>query len=164
MSCVFVTEIPNLVLMNQPSTLKTFLWFNNNLEESLGFYKATFHDVVVHSSGRPEADGKLMTAEFSIFGQEFIGMGWPGGPEFNSAISLMVLCDGQDETDRLWEAITKEGAEGQCGWCTDQFGLSWQIIPKQMGEHTGNADPEKSAYAWQAMRGMKKIVIADLYP
>ncbi len=133
------------------------------MEEALDFYKKTFGEVIVHSSGRPETDGKLMTAEFSIFGHQFIGMGWPGGPEFNSSISLSVSCDGQDETDRLWNAITKEGAEGQCGWCTDQFGLSWQITPKQMGEHLGNPDPEKSAYAWQAMRGMKKIVIADLY-
>ena len=149
--------------MTHPSMLKTFLWFNNNLEEALDFYKETFGDVIVHSSSRPEANGKLMTAEFSIFGHEFIAMGWPGGPTFNPSISLAISCDGQEETDRLWSAITKEGTEGQCGWCTDQFGLSWQIIPTQFGEHVGNPDPEKSAYAWQAMRSMTKIIIADLF-
>ena len=145
------------------STLKTFLWFNNNLEEALNFYKATFRDVVIHDSGRPETDGKLMTASFSIYGHELVGMGWPGGPEFNNSISLAISCDGQAETDRLWDAITKDGVEGQCGWCVDPFGVSWQISPKQMQEHLGNSDPDKASYAWAAMRGMKKIVIADLY-
>ena len=147
--------------MTKPTTLKTFLWFDGNLGEALEFYAATFTDFVLHSSGRPEADGKLMTAEFSIHGHEFIGMGWPGGPKFTDAISLALAVDGQDEVDRLWDAITKDGEEGQCGWCKDPFGVSWHVTPIQMGEHTGNPDPAKAAYAWEALRKMKKIVIQD---
>jgi predicted 3-demethylubiquinone-9 3-methyltransferase (glyoxalase superfamily) len=147
--------------MTKPTTLKTFLWFDGNLGEALEFYAATFTDFVLHSSGRPEADGKLMTAEFAIHGHEFIGMGWPGGPKFTDAISLALTVDGQDEVDRLWDAITKDGQEGQCGWCKDPFGVSWQVTPIQMGEHTGNPDPAKAAYAWSALRKMKKIVIQD---
>jgi predicted 3-demethylubiquinone-9 3-methyltransferase (glyoxalase superfamily) len=147
--------------MTKPTTLKTFLWFDGNLGEALEFYAATFTDFKLHSSGRPEADGKLMTAEFAIHGHEFIGMGWPGGPQFTDAISLALSVDGQAEVDRLWDAITKDGQEGQCGWCKDPFGVSWQVTPIQMGEHTGNPDPAKSAYAWAALRRMKKIVIQD---
>lgn len=147
--------------MSKLTTLKTFLWFDGNLAEALEFYAATFTDFALHSSGRPEADGKLMTAEFSIHGHEFIGMGWPGGPKFTDAISLALTLDGQDEVDRLWDAITKDGEEGQCGWCKDPFGVSWQVTPIQMREHTANADPAKAAYAWAALRKMKKIVIQD---
>jgi predicted 3-demethylubiquinone-9 3-methyltransferase (glyoxalase superfamily) len=147
--------------MTKPTMLKTFLWFDGNLAEALEFYAATFTDFKLHSSGRPEADGKLMTAEFSIHGHEFIGMGWPGGPAFTDAISLALTVDGQAEVDRLWDAITKDGEEGQCGWCKDPFGVSWQVTPIQMREHTGDPDPSKAAYAWAALRKMKKIVIQD---
>lgn len=150
--------------MTQSAALRTFLWYNNNLEEALSFYAETFGDgFLLHSSSRPEANGKLMTAEFSIYGHELIGMGWPGGPEFNPSISLSISCDGQEETDRLWHAITKNGSEGQCGWCVDAFGVSWQVSPKQMHDHLGNPDPTKSAYAWAAMREMRKIIIDDLH-
>lgn len=149
--------------MTKKSTLRTFLWFNENLEEALDFYTATFKDVIIKSSGRPEPSGKLMTAEFTIYGHEFVGMGWPGGPEFNDSISLSIACDGQEETDRLWDAITKKGKAGQCGWCKDEFGVSWQVSPIQMSEHLENPDPLKSAYAWNALRKMQKIVISDLF-
>jgi predicted 3-demethylubiquinone-9 3-methyltransferase (glyoxalase superfamily) len=149
--------------MSHSPTLRTFLWFNDNLEDALDFYSELFgSDFNLHTSSRPEPAGKLMTAEFSIYGHELVGMGYPGGPEFNPSISLSIACDGQAETDRLWDAITQKGQEGQCGWCVDEFGVSWQISPIQMGEHLGNPDSEKAAFAWQAMRGMKKIVIADL--
>jgi predicted 3-demethylubiquinone-9 3-methyltransferase (glyoxalase superfamily) len=147
--------------MTQPTQLKTFLWFDGNLAEALEFYAKTFTDFKLHSSGNPEANGKLMTADFAIHGHEYIGMGWPGGPKFNDAISLSLNVDGQDEVDRLWDAITKDGEEGQCGWCKDPFGVSWQVSPIQMREHTGNPDPAKAAYAWAALRKMKKIVIQD---
>ena len=150
--------------MSNPTQLRTFLWFNNNLEEALDFYSQTFGDqFVLQSSGRPEADGKLMTAEYTIYGHQFVGMGWPGGPIFNPSISLSISCDGQEESDRLWDAITKDGQEGQCGWCVDAFGVSWQVSPQQMGDYLNSPDPEVSAYAWAQMRNMKRIVIADLY-
>ena len=150
--------------MANTSSLRTFLWFNNTLEDALEFYSQIFGEsFTLISSHRPESEGKLMSAEFSIYGHELVGMGWPGGPEFNASISLSISCDGQAETDLLWDAITKEGAAGECGWCVDPFGVSWQITPRQMSQHLGNSDPVKAAFAWQAMRGMSKIVIADLY-
>ncbi|MFM5904591.1 MAG: VOC family protein, partial [Micrococcales bacterium] len=95
------------------------------------------------------------------FGHEFIGMNAPGGPKFNDSISLSINCDGQDEVDRLWEAITSEGKAGQCGWCVDKWGLSWQVSPIQMRDYLGDPDPEKQAYAWEALRNMTKIQLSD---
>ena len=150
--------------MTKPTSLKTFLWFDGNLEEALDFYRETFGSgFVLHSAGRPETNGKLMTADFAIYGHEFIGMGWPGGPKFNDSISLSLNVDGQAEVDRLWDSITTDGQAGQCGWCKDKFGLSWQVSPIQMRDWLENPDPDVSGYAWQALRGMTKIVIEELH-
>jgi predicted 3-demethylubiquinone-9 3-methyltransferase (glyoxalase superfamily) len=146
----------------EPSILRTFLWFNGRLGEALDFYESTFPDVVIHSR-EFTSEGVLFTSDFSIYGHDFIGLNWPGGPEFNEAISLSISCDGQEETDRLWDALTKNGKPGNCGWCTDPFGVTWQVTPRQLRDHLGNPDPEKAAYAMAALRDMGKIVIADLY-
>lgn len=98
-----------------------------------------------------------------MFGHEFIGLNWPGGPEFNDSISLSLNVDGQDEVDRLWDAFTERGEAGQCGWLKDQWGLSWQVSPIQMRDYLSDPDPAKAAYAMNAMRQMGKIVIRDLY-
>ena len=148
--------------MTQPSALRTFLWFDGRLDEALSFYKRIFGDVVVHGENRMP-DGTLFTADFAVYGHEFIGLNWAGGPAFNEAISLSISCDGQEETDRLWDAITADGKPGNCGWCTDPFGVSWQVTPIQMRDHLENPDPDKAAYAMTALRGMGKIVIRDLY-
>jgi len=145
--------------MSRPSVLKTFLWFNSDLDEALKFYKSTFNDVVIHEEN--QMDGKLFTADFTIFGHNFIGMNYEGGPQFNESISLSIQCDGQEETDRLWNAISKNGEPGQCGWCKDKWGLSWQVTPYQMRDYLGDSDPEKQAYAWEALRKMKNIVLKD---
>ncbi len=147
--------------MTQPSALKTFLWFQNDLEEALAFYRETFKDVVVREENRMGEGAPLFTADFTIFGHEFIGMCIEGGPAFNSAISLSIQCDGQEETDRLWAAIRKEGAEGQCGWCTDKWGVSWQITPMQMRDFLGHEDPEKAQKNWESLRSMGKIQLSE---
>jgi predicted 3-demethylubiquinone-9 3-methyltransferase (glyoxalase superfamily) len=149
--------------MTQSPTLKTFLWFNGNLDEALDFYVKTFIDVKIHNLNRPDPAGKLFTADFSIFGHDFIGLNWPGGPAFNDSISLSINCDGQEEVDRYWNAITERGKAGQCGWCVDEFGLSWQVSPIQMRDWLGHRDPEVAAYAMNAMRQMGKIVIDELH-
>ena len=149
--------------IDSPKTLRTFLWFPGDLDGALAFYKETFGDVVIHGENRMGDGAPLFTAEFSIYGHEFIGMAVPGGPTFNDAISLFISCEGQEEVDRIWDAITKEGKAGQCGWCVDKFGVSWQIIPKEMGEALGNSDQAKASFARAAMRKMGKIVIRDLY-
>jgi predicted 3-demethylubiquinone-9 3-methyltransferase (glyoxalase superfamily) len=145
----------------QNTKLKTFLWFSGGLEEALNFYTATFDDVVIHSKNR--MGDQLFTADFSIFGHEFIGMNWAGGDKFNDSISLSLNVDGQEEVDRIWAAITAEGREGQCGWCYDKWGLTWQVSPIQMRDWLGHPDAEVREYANTALRGMTKIVIDELH-
>jgi predicted 3-demethylubiquinone-9 3-methyltransferase (glyoxalase superfamily) len=104
-----------------------------------------------------------MTVNFELAGQEFIALN--GGPhyKFTEAISLLVDCDSQEEVDELWSQLTAGGgAESQCGWLKDKFGLSWQIIPKALFQLMGDADPVKSGRVMQAMLQMKKIDIAGL--
>ena len=149
--------------MTEQTRLKTFIWFPGNMDDALDFYAKTFSDFVIHSENRPDPAGARFTADFSIYGHEFIGMNWAGGEPFNDAISLSLNVDGQDEVDRLWDAITAKGKPGRCGWCTDEFGLTWQVSPIQMREHLENPDREKAEYANQALRKMSKIIIRDLY-
>jgi predicted 3-demethylubiquinone-9 3-methyltransferase (glyoxalase superfamily) len=145
--------------MSRPSSLKTFLWFSDDLEAALDFYLATFKNVEIREKNY--MGEKLFTADFSIFGHEFIGMSIEGGDTFNNAISLSIQCDGQEETDRLWDAIGAEGEPGQCGWIKDKWGLQWQITPFQMRDHLGNPDPEKAQANWGKLMQMTKIVLAD---
>ena len=147
--------------MTKPASLKTFLWFQSDLEAALNFYKETFKDVEIFEENRMGEGTPLFTADFSIYDHQFIGMSIEGGPVFNTAISLSIQCDGQEETDRLWAAITAEGKAGQCGWCTDKWGVSWQITPVQMRDYLGNPDPEKAQRNWQALRSMGKIELSE---
>ena len=146
--------------MTQNSTLKTFLWFNDGLKDALTFYKQTFGDVMQVAEEHLNNEN-LFTAEFSIYGHQFIGMNTPGGDLFNNSISLSIQVDGQEETDRLWNAITTTGAPGRCGWCTDMWGVSWQITPYQMRDFVGHPDQVKAEQNWGILRGMKKIQLTD---
>jgi predicted 3-demethylubiquinone-9 3-methyltransferase (glyoxalase superfamily) len=133
-----------------------FLWFNNNAEEAMNFYTEVFkNSKVVSFNG--------YGGSFSIDGQEIMVLN--GGPEFKftEAFSLFVNCEDQTEVDDLWTKLTADGGqEGRCGWLKDKFGLSWQIIPKQLGELMGDPDPAKSQQTVQAMMKMNKIIVADL--
>jgi 2-polyprenyl-6-hydroxyphenyl methylase/3-demethylubiquinone-9 3-methyltransferase len=146
--------------MTQQSTLRTFLWYNSGLQEALKFYKATFGELMEVSEDSLTNE-YLFTAEFTILGHKLIGMNVPGGEQFNSAISLSLQVDGQEETDRLWEALTSKGEPGQCGWCKDQWGVSWQVTPYQMGKYLGHSDPAKAQQNMEIMRKMGKIQLSD---
>ena len=146
-----------------------FLWFNDNAEEAVIFYTSVFKNSKMGKMNRyPEGSpngmaGKLMGGSFEIEGQEFMVMN--AGPQFKftEAISFFVKCETQEEVDYFWEKLTAGGgAESQCGWLKDKFGLSWQIIPNALGELLGDTDPARAGRAMQAMLQMKKIVIADL--
>ena len=146
--------------MTQNSTLRTFLWFNDGLQSALQFYKQTFGD------GMQVADEHLnnehlFTANFTIYDHEFIGMCTAGGDRFNNSISLSIQVDGQEETDRLWEALTTSGAPGRCGWCTDKWGVSWQVTPIQMRDFVGHPDYAKKEENWGILRNMTKIQLSD---
>ena len=145
------------------------LWYDGKAEEAANFYAATFADSHVEAVHRSPIDypdgraGDVITVEFTVLGQNFIGLN--GGPmfKFDEAISFQVYTDDQAETDRLWNAITKDGgAESQCGWCKDRFGLSWQITPRRLLEMITSSDREAGARAMGAMMEMQKIDIAAL--
>lgn len=103
-----------------------------------------------------------MTVQFELDGQLFVALN--GGPEFkfSEAISFSVNCEGQDEVDKYWDALSAGGEEGPCGWLKDKYGLSWQIVPTALSRLLGDPDREKAQQAMQAMLKMKKIEIGEL--
>lgn len=148
--------------MTNSPMLKTFLWYQKDLGQALDFYQQIFKDNMKIHERTELGEGEVFTADFSILGQEFIGMSVTGGPDFNDSISLHVICDGQDEVDYYWQALTSDGGEpGNCGWLKDKFGLSWQVTPIQMREYLGNPDHEAAKFAMTALQNMHKIVLAD---
>jgi predicted 3-demethylubiquinone-9 3-methyltransferase (glyoxalase superfamily) len=138
-----------------------FLWFDGKAEEAMKFYVSVFKNSKIVST-MPGPDGKVMTGTFELEGQRFMALN--GGPQFKftEAISLFVNCETQAEVDELWNKLTQGGAESQCGWLKDKFGLSWQIIPSALGRFLGDKDSAKAGRAMQAMLQMKKIDIAKL--
>jgi predicted 3-demethylubiquinone-9 3-methyltransferase (glyoxalase superfamily) len=152
--------------------ITTFLWFDNQAEEAMKFYTSVFKDGKIESiqyypEGATEEhmkgmEGKVLTGVFTLAGQKFMCL--DGGPifKFNESISLYVECDGQEEVDYFWEKLSAVPESEQCGWLKDKFGLSWQIVPKQMGELMSSTDTEKSGRAMQAMMQMKKLDIQKL--
>ena len=139
-----------------------FLWFDDQAEEAMRFYVSIFKNSKVLSVS-PGPDGKVFSVNFELDGQEFIGLN--GGPiyKFTDAISFYVNCETQQEVDSLWEKLTEGGAEVQCGWLKDKYGLSWQIVPAVLGELLADPDQVKAQRVMQAMLQMKKIEIAGLW-
>ncbi|MBV6450183.1 MAG: hypothetical protein MHPDNHAH_00904 [Anaerolineales bacterium] len=133
-----------------------FLWFESQAEEAMNYYVSIFKNSKVLSSN-PQS------VNFILDGQEFFGLN--AGPQFkfNEAISFLVNCEDQSEVDYYWNKLIADGGEeSMCGWLKDKYGLSWQIIPKQLGELMGGPDPNKSKRVMDAMLKMKKIIVADL--
>lgn len=142
--------------------ITTFLWFDANAEEAMTFYVSVFKNSKIVST-MPGPDGRVLTGTFELEGQRFMALN--GGPQFKftEAISLFVNCETQAEVDDLWKKLTVGGgAESQCGWLKDRFGLSWQIVPSVLGKLFGDKDRVKANRAVQAMLQMKKIDIAKL--
>ena len=139
-----------------------FLWFDTQAEEAMNFYVSLFNNSKVNGVSRGP-DGKAFTVSFELDGQEFMGLN--AGPQFkfNEAVSMYVDCEDQAEVDYFWSALIADGGEeSMCGWLKDKYGLSWQIVPKQLGALLGNPNPEKSGRVMQAMLKMQKIIVADL--
>ncbi|HEX5940643.1 MAG TPA: VOC family protein [Anaerolineales bacterium] len=139
-----------------------FLWFDTEAEEAMNLYISIFKNSKVLGV-TPGPNGRAMSVNFELGGQEFIGLN--AGPEFkfNEAISFLVSCNSQAEVDELWEKLTADGGEeGNCGWLKDKYGLSWQIIPTALNEMLSDPDPEKAGRAMQAMLKMNKIDIQGL--
>lgn len=145
------------------------LWFDGKAEEAARFYTSLLPDSRVDKVWRSPADtpsgpaGMVLTVDFTLNGRHFQGLN--GGPDFsfNEAVSFVIECEDQDEVDRLWDALTADGGEpGPCGWLKDRFGLSWQIVPRQLNELVGDPDPERARRAMEAMLKMGKIEVAEL--
>jgi predicted 3-demethylubiquinone-9 3-methyltransferase (glyoxalase superfamily) len=149
------------------------LWFDDQAEEAAAFYTGIFRNSRIVSVSRygeagrevhGKAPGTVMVVAFELDGQAFTALN--GGPvfKFNEAISLQVSCESQEEVDYYWEKLSMGGDEAaqQCGWLKDRYGVSWQIVPRVLGELIGDPDPEKSQRTMRAMLQMKKIDIAGL--
>jgi predicted 3-demethylubiquinone-9 3-methyltransferase (glyoxalase superfamily) len=145
------------------------LWFDGTAEEAARFYTGLFPDSPIEAVHRaPAANpstaaGEVLLVTFTLAGQRFTGLN--GGPQFSftEAVSFQVDCADQAEVDRYWDALVEGGGEhGPCGWLKDRFGLSWQVVPRQLGDYIGGPDSAGAARAMAAMLRMQKIDIAAL--
>lgn len=151
------------------SKITPCLWFDRNAEEAAEFYVSLFPDSRIDSVSRAPSDnpstaaGEVLTVEFTLSGRKFVALN--GGPRFRftEAVSFQIDCEDQAEVDRYWEALIAGGGEpSMCGWLKDRFGLSWQVIPRQMGDYLGGPDPAGAARAMEAMLQMHKLDVAML--
>jgi len=145
------------------SKITPFLMFKDQLESAIEFYTSTFPDSRVTNVARAGKDGPINSAEFVIGGQSF--MGYNGGSyfTFSAGVSLFVECEDQAEVDEYWNKLVNAGAtETACGWIKDQFGLSWQIVPKRFIELIRDKNPAKVKAVMDAMMTMMKLDVAAL--
>ncbi|HTE21914.1 MAG TPA: VOC family protein [Candidatus Limnocylindria bacterium] len=155
------------------------LWFDKECEEAINFYIDTFngapskkqeskivsimrYEKGMEAPGADQMEGKIITAIFELAGQQFMAL--DGGPifKFNESISFQIECQDQAEVDYFWGKMSAVPESEQCGWIKDKYGLSWQIIPKRMGELLGDSDKKKALAATNAMLKMHKIDVAEL--
>jgi predicted 3-demethylubiquinone-9 3-methyltransferase (glyoxalase superfamily) len=146
--------------------ITSFLWFDNNAEEAANFYVSIFKNSKVLNISRygdagPGPKGTVLTVAFELDGQKFTALN--GGPQFKftEAVSFVVNCETQQEIDYFWEKLSAGGAESQCGWLKDKYGLSWQVVPTILGELMGG-DPERSNRVMQEILKMQKLEIEPL--
>jgi predicted 3-demethylubiquinone-9 3-methyltransferase (glyoxalase superfamily) len=147
------------------------LWFDNNAEEAAKFYISVFKNSKIGKISRYGKEGyeihgkpagTVLTVEFELNGQTFTALN--GGPvfKFNEAVSFQVYCSSQKEIDYYWEKLSEGGAEGQCGWLKDRYGLSWQVVPTALGKMLQDKNAEKSERVMKALLQMRKLDIKTL--
>jgi predicted 3-demethylubiquinone-9 3-methyltransferase (glyoxalase superfamily) len=148
--------------------IKTYLWFDDQAEEAAKLYTSIFDNSRITSVSRDEVGvggpkGRVFVVEFVLEGREFLALN--GGPQFKftEAISLFVTCETQTEVDKYWTKLTSDGGEeSQCGWLKDKYGLSWQIVPRVLGEMLQDKDPKRAKRVMEAMLQMQKMDIEAL--
>lgn len=158
------------------------LWYDTEAEEAATFYVAVFNDAPARSEdhgggdrgvdrrtpsrivavnrfpdGAPGPAGAIMSVEFELDGQRFVGVNGRPQLTFNETMSLQIVCGTQDEIDHFWIRLTDDGHESQCGWLTDRYGLSWQVVPEDMSAVLADLDPQRAQRAVQAMLTMTKL-------
>ncbi|MCX8516165.1 MAG: VOC family protein [Alphaproteobacteria bacterium] len=144
-----------------PQKIVPFLWFDKTAEQAVAFYQSVFDQLKI--TDRMKTGSHTMSFTIELSGQEFIIFNAPGPQfQFSPAMSMFVRCDSQEEIDYYWQKLSTGGKILQCGWLTDQFGLSWQIVPNVLGKLLSSPDRAKSQAAMNAMLKMTKLVIKDL--
>jgi predicted 3-demethylubiquinone-9 3-methyltransferase (glyoxalase superfamily) len=149
-----------------------FLWFNGNAEEAVNFYVSIFKQSKITNVSRygeagPGEPGAAMVVEFELEGQDFMAINGgdaeqnPGGP-YPGSVALYVDCETQADVDRVYDALSHGGRELQCGWVSDKYGVTWNIVPSGLQKYIGGDDPERSQRAMQAMLQMQKLDINEL--
>lgn len=143
------------------------LWFNNRIDEAIDFYLALFPSAKVTQRVRRDEHTPSFTAVIELAGQRFMLLNGSGQEEsrfpFSEATSFVIECADQAEVDHFWNGfVDNGGAESQCGWCRDKFGLSWQVVPVQLYQTVAGPDLEAAGRATAAMMKMKKLIVADL--
>ncbi|WP_426624197.1 VOC family protein [Leifsonia sp. McL0607] len=144
--------------------VRTFLWYDGQAEAAANHYVSLVPDSRVLSVARLGEDGATVLVTFELGGTEYLAL--DGGPlySFTEAASIMVVCEDQDEVDRLWDGLISGGGEpGPCGWCKDRWGLSWQVVPRALLELQQDPDPARAGRANAAMLTMGKLDIAALF-
>jgi predicted 3-demethylubiquinone-9 3-methyltransferase (glyoxalase superfamily) len=143
------------------------LWFDGRAEEAMEFYTSVFKDskqagFTYYSDQGPGPKGTVMTTSFTLFGQDFLAIN--GGPQFQftPALSLIVNCDDQAEIDHYWAKLAEGGETQVCGWLKDRFGVSWQIVPKDLGDLALSGKPEQRERMMAAVMQMKKLDAAAI--
>ena len=143
------------------------LWFDTEAEEAAEFYTSVFENSRIvrtapFTDAGPGPAGSVMSVEFELDGQPFVGIN--GGPQFTfcEAVSFQVTCDTQEEIDHYWGRLSEGGQQVQCGWLKDRFGLSWQVVPSVLPELLTDPDPERAQRAMTAMLGMVKFDIEEM--
>ena len=144
------------------------LWFDGQAEQAARHYTTIFPNSEIlgttrYGPGTPGPEGEVMTVDFSLDGQRYVGLN--GGPQFafTEAVSFQIDCADQDEVDHYWTRLAEGGEEGPCGWLKDRFGLSWQVVPTRLNELIADPDAGRAQRAMQAMLAMKKIDVAALH-
>jgi predicted 3-demethylubiquinone-9 3-methyltransferase (glyoxalase superfamily) len=149
------------------TSITTFLTYDTQAEEAAKLYTSLLDgkikDTMRYPAGAPKPEGSVLSVTFELLGQPYVALN--GGPSFTfgQGFSLMVQVETQAEIDRLWAKLTENGGkEVQCGWLTDRFGVSWQIVPRQLGAMMSDKDRARAGRAMQAMMGMRKLDLAKL--
>lgn len=144
-----------------------YLWFDDNAKEAMEFYVSIFKnsrviEEIIYENSGPDGNQTVYTCSFELDGQRFSAMS--AGPyfKFNEAVSFSINCEDQAEVDYFWEKLSADPESEQCGWVKDKFGLSWQIIPKQLDELANVPDKEQAKRVMHAMLKMKKLIVSEL--
>jgi predicted 3-demethylubiquinone-9 3-methyltransferase (glyoxalase superfamily) len=147
--------------------ITTFLTFKDQAEEAVKLYTSIFKNSRITSASRygdagPGPKGSLMAANFELDGQEFVALNGGAPFDFSQGFSLLIDCETQAEIDMFWEKLSEGGEPGRCGWLTDRFGVSWQVVPRVLSQLLSDPDPARAGRAMNAMLQMNKLDIAQL--